>query len=376
MRILIMMSDTGGGHRSCAIALQQEFARLEPGRHQAYIADVYRACTPRPFNLMPDVYPLLLKHCPRLWQWTFRYYGSAVPEEFMGRVLRPYCQPYFELLLRAYEPDLILTVNPLLHPVLFRVLEALGRDIPVATVISDLLQPHSSWFHAKLDRCFVPTAQAAVTAKQARVPNARIRVYGLPVRREFIGLNPDKAQWKRALGFCPDQPLVLLLGGGEGISAGAPLVARLVNAMAAKRLPALQLAIICGRNEALRARLQSEYAGAGVRVEGYTEAMHMWMAASDCAVTKAGPNTIMEAAAAGLPVILNHYISGQEELNPDFVVRRQMGCYAAEPGRQVQILKEWLESDSALAQLAVNARNVSTAHAGELIAKELVHQFA
>ncbi len=376
MRVLILMSDTGGGHRSCAIALQQEFARLPAGDHQVDFIDVYRFCTPRPFCYLPDAYPLVINHWPTLWQWMFETYGPMVTEERMASLWSGYCQPYFALLLERFRPDLIVTVNPLLLAVLFRVLDSLGSSIPVASVVSDLVAPHASWFHPRLDLAFVPTSSGAAAARRTGVPAPAIRVYGLPVRREFIEAERNKPRVKAALGFQPDLPLLLVTGGGEGMGSNYPLLLRLRAAVATGSLPDLQVAVICGRNEEQHKLLQARFGDPKVRILSYVDNMHEWMAASDVAITKAGPNTIMEAATMGLPLIVSSFIPGQEKYNPAFVHQRRLGCFAANVEAQLDVLTDWLGNRDVLTQLSCQASAAATTSAGTLIVRELVLRYA
>ena len=58
---------------------------------------------------------------------------------------------------------------------------------------------------------------------------------------------------------------------------------------------------------------------------GFVTNMSEYMAASDVLVTKAGPGTIAEAAAVGLPVMLTSFLPGQEEGNADFVIEKDFG---------------------------------------------------
>lgn len=375
MRVLIAMSDIGGGHRSCGQALRQEFARWFPDRHQVAVADVFRECAPWPFAYLPALYPRLVSGWPGFWRWTFASYGSLVSEATMDRWVGGYCRPFFETLLTVHRPDLIVTVNPLLHPVMLRTLRETGRNIPVAVVVSDLICPHRTWFHARLDLCFVPTGQAVTAALGQGIPARRIRAYGLPLRREFVELAPlDRSHWKRQLGLDPDRPLVLLMGGGEGIGV-ATLFDLIVNAMDRGELPPVQVAVICGRNQALQVRLRRVSNGANLHVLGFVSDIHRWMAASDCAVTKAGPNTIMEAAATGLPLILSGHVPGQEDHNPAWVKDRGMGVYADSPPAQLRILQQWLTDGALLHRLSRNARAASTVRAGRNIVRELDRRF-
>ena len=55
------------------------------------------------------------------------------------------------------------------------------------------------------------------------------------------------------------------------------------------------------------------------------------MRAADLVVTKAGPGTIAEAVATGIPLLLTGYLPGQETPNVDYVVRNGIGAYVPDP---------------------------------------------
>jgi 1,2-diacylglycerol 3-beta-galactosyltransferase len=93
------------------------------------------------------------------------------------------------------------------------------------------------------------------------------------------------------------------------------------------------------------------------------------MAASDILVTKAGPSTVSEAMAMGLPMILSGYLPGQEDGNMKIVVRGKAGVYAPRPKQMAQTLREWLAPDSnTLAEYAEAARKMGHPYAADAIA--------
>ena len=94
------------------------------------------------------------------------------------------------------------------------------------------------------------------------------------------------------------------------------------------------------------------------------------MHAADIIVTKAGPGTITEAMACGLPIILTGAVPGQEEGNVAFVVEHDLGVLARSPASVVSALRGLLEPDSPrLEELRANVRRMSRPGAAFDIAK-------
>jgi 1,2-diacylglycerol 3-beta-galactosyltransferase len=69
-RVMILMSDTGGGHRASAQALQSAFQHLYGDEYQISIVDLWAEHTPWPYNGMPTQYSFLVKY-PVLWRASF-----------------------------------------------------------------------------------------------------------------------------------------------------------------------------------------------------------------------------------------------------------------------------------------------------------------
>ena len=71
-RILILMSDTGGGHRASAQALKAGFDELYPDRFQIDIIDLISDHLIWPLNQLPKMYPFLSNDAPWMWKALVR----------------------------------------------------------------------------------------------------------------------------------------------------------------------------------------------------------------------------------------------------------------------------------------------------------------
>jgi 1,2-diacylglycerol 3-beta-galactosyltransferase len=375
LRLLLLFSDTGGGHRSAAEALVEAWQAEHAGRVRADLVDVFRSYTPFPFNRFGPSYPWVVKHCSRAYAATFHRSDTPRRVWALARAAYGYVRPGLRRLLAEHPADLIVSVHPLFNHCVNWALRELGLRRPYVTVVTDLWTAHAFWFYPHATHVIVPTEGARERGLRCGVPAERLTVRGLPVARRFTaGLRrvPGKAAARARLGLDPRRRVVLLVGGGDGMG---PLerTARAIDAALAGPDPAAQLAVITGRNAALRERLRAERWGVPVRVEGFVRNMPEWMAAADVLVTKAGPGTITEGLLSGLPLVLMGKVPGQEDGNVAYVVESGAGVWQPDPGRAAAQLREWLApGNSALARMAERARGLAYPDAASDIAADIL----
>jgi len=121
----------------------------------------------------------------------------------------------------------------------------------------------------------------------------------------------------------------------------------------------------------------AEYISSFGRVDviglGFVTNMAEYMAASDVLVTKAGPGTIAEAAAVGLPVMLTSFLPGQEEGNADFVIEKQFGALVPDydPTAIADEVCDWLSNEEKLADMSRSASVAGVPLAARDIARKI-----
>lgn len=341
LRILILYSNTGGGHRACAEALRQEFLRRNP-QHQIRLEDVLLQRTFWPLSESDRFYFWAVSKAP--WFWKALYFSVARREVFaaLHRSLGPIIGPRVRHIYDTFRPDLVISAHPLLNHLPRRVLrrwreENAWQPVPFATVITDLTTFHPAWVDPKADLITVATEEAYQDVLRLRASPDRVRILGLPVREVFRHVPEDRKRLRERLGLARDLPLILLMSGGQGMGPVEEISTAIAQAG-----PDAQLAVVCGRNEKLKRRLEAKTWPIPTRVLGFVEDVHLWMGASDVLVTKAGPGTIAEALICGLPMILYGHIPGQEEGNVTFVLKREIGTYITQPREIAETLTRWL----------------------------------
>lgn len=360
-RILLAYSDTGGGHRSAARAIADAIAAQRAGT-VIDGCDVLAEYAPWPFRRMPAWYPRAIDRGAPLWGAGFALTDTARRAAALQRLAWPVVRAGFARLARERRPDVVVSTHPLLASPLRRALP----DVPIVTVVTDLVSGHAWWYDACADLVVVPTTAARARAIDCGVPMDRLAVCGLPVDEGAIAVAGEKPALQRALGWATDRPTVLLVGGAEGMG---PLEA-LATAIDGAALDC-DLAIVAGRNTALLEALRARAWKGRVHAYGYVSHFTQLLRAAATIVTKAGPGTIAESCAAGCPMVLFGAIPGQETGNVEHVTQAGAGVWAPSPEAVVTALAAWLDrrdGPAALRRASRAALRLARPHAARDIA--------
>ena len=338
-----------------------------PPAYRIEIVDVFEEYSRFPLREAVKLYGPTIRFNPKLYGRFFHLSNQPETVSAIRTVATPFIQNGLMRLITSVRPDVIVSVHPMLNHVTIQALQELGLPIPFITVVTDLISVHYAWFAPGADAYIVPTEQAKRLALQRGLDPERMHVLGMPIDPKFRRLVASKPELQRKFGLEPGKPVVLLVGGGDG-AGGLEAATR---AISRARLP-VQLMIVTGRNRRLYARLQRTRSTLHVpaQVFGFVQNMPELMHAADVIITKAGPGTICEALACGLPIILSGYVPGQESGNVDFVVTSGVGTLAHNSVELVDMLRRLVKPGSPeMRRQLENAKRVSRPWASFDIAK-------
>lgn len=365
-RLLLVFFDTGGGHRSSASAVAEALRDLYGETAQIELVEMMTGYMPWPLNRLDNIYTHLVRL--RGWPWAVTYHLSDGPRRvtLLKRAYWPLVHTALLRFLHDHTADAIVCCHPLLKAPILQALDETKTETPLITLMTDLIAGHAFWFVAGDTHCLVPTEGARQRALARGLTGEYIRVTGLPVSPRFIAAaQEDSLIVRRRLGLEADLPVVLLVGGAEGMGP----FRRLCRTIADSGVQA-QLVMVAGRNERLQARLTAEAWPLPVQVKGFVRNMHEWMRAADLLVTKAGPSTISEALVMGLPIVLSGALPGQEQPNVGYVVQSGAGVWAPSPKQAAAAVRKLLSPGGlSLAQMAARARALAQPDAARRVAE-------
>ncbi len=367
-RAMFLISDTGGGHRSAANAITAALDEIQtPHAFEHRVEDVAAHCS-FPLTQLGLGYSMALRYAPPVYGAL--YYATNGRRRY--KALIRFCEPLYRERLRdlfiSYQPDVIISVHPLLnHAALRARADAHMQHVPIVTVITDLGKVHESWLVADADAVVVPAREVYQRALSRGVSPARLRLLGHPIHPKFDDVTGTAAELRAQLDLPTDGLIVMLMAGGEG---GGKLLSTAL-ALARARLP-VQLVVVCGRNEHLQQKLSEMSKGlpTPMHVLGFTDKIPEYFRAADLLVTKAGPGTLAEANAAQLPVIVYDYVPGQERGNVDFVRHNGLGEVAIGSASQVvEAVRSMIRTPERLAAIRHNQEIVAPRRSSRRIAE-------
>lgn len=342
--VLILTSNTGGGHRSAAIALEDSLKHIGLQQSQVEITQVLEEAT-LASRWMADLYNYLL----RTHQDKMKYYYWAInrlkPNE--SKLLFKSALKYGRKVMETFSPSVIVSVHPMTHHFFVYILKSMGLygKIPLVTVVTDPCYGFwEGWACSDVKEYYVATEDARQQLLDYRVPPHRIYEVGMPVHRRFQPASQErKLKLRTEFGLDPNLFTVFLNAGW----VGGGNIPNIYQALSQANLP-IQAVFLAGRNEKLfvEAHEVAKAASFPVHVLGYTDEIHKLMQASDVMVSKLGGLTTFEALASQLPIIADVVTPPmpQEEQTGMYIEKTGTGVLLDHPDRIVSVVRSLMNS--------------------------------
>lgn len=301
-KILIISSDTGGGHRSAAAAIVagvQKFLDSE-----SYAIRVVRAIEESHHlaDKLVRLYNWILRnrqHWMKYYYWFINRIRPDTREFFHKR-----CVGYVRDLFERWCPHIVVSVHPLTQHIFGRVLKELNLAdrVPLVSVVTDPCYGFwRGWACDAVTLYLVASEEARRQLIDYGVAPERIKISGMPVHPKFAYPGEEAAQAaRRALGLDPEKFTVFVnagwIGGGN--------IPQIFRELVQGELD-VQAIFLAGKNDDLRAVAESiaQEAAFPIKVIGYSDEIEQLMSAANVMISKLGGLTTFEALACRVPII-------------------------------------------------------------------------
>jgi 1,2-diacylglycerol 3-beta-galactosyltransferase len=330
-RILFIISDTGGGHRSAANAITAALTATGVNV-TCEMVDLLRASGLPGIRNAPELYAFFSSGHIWLHNFLFRLFNSAWVMDISSKLSYCFARSRIRKLVEAFKPELVVVIHPLAVRPMCTYRDETNASWPVITVVTDLISVHASWLSPRADLYLLPTQAAVDLAVKHGISHSKAVLTGFPVHPRFCAPQAACAKLRSCLGIPVDRFTLLLTSGG----AGGGQVELLVKELE-RECSQCTLLVVTGRNSSLRQKLAERPAAPKYTyVYGFVDHMEQLMAACDVVITKAGPGTIMEAATLKNPLLVTGAVGLQEEGNIDFVLESKIGVLCSTPSTVAQ----------------------------------------
>jgi UDP-N-acetylglucosamine:LPS N-acetylglucosamine transferase len=301
-KILIISSDTGGGHRSAAAAIVAGIQGFVAG--ESYAIRVVRAVEESAAlaDRMVRLYNWLLRHKQHWMKYYFWVLNRIRPET--RRVFHARSIGYVRELFQRWCPHIVVSVHPLTQHIFARVLKEMGLAdrIPLVTVVTDPYYGFwKGWACDDVSLYLVASEEARRQLIDYGISPERIKISGMPVHPKFSFPGEQAAQVARtALGLEADKFTVFVNAGWEGGGNIPEIFRELVRGDLD-----VQAIFLAGKNEALKNEAETLAAEAKfpIKVIGYSDEVEQLMNAASVMISKLGGLSTFEAMSCRVPII-------------------------------------------------------------------------
>ena len=301
-KILIISSDTGGGHRSAALAITEGLQNFWKG--ESSVVRTIKAVEESHHitEKLVNLYNWMLQnrqHWMKYLYWAVNKIRPETRDFFHNR-----CIGYIRSQFDKWCPHVVVSVHPLTQHIVAKILKELNlaEQVPLVTVVTDPCYGFwKGWACDDVSLYLVANDEARRQLLDYGISPERIKVSGMPVNPKFREIDEADAQIARkAYGLSPDKFTVFLnagwIGGGN--------IPQIFKELVRGELD-VQAIFLAGKNEQLRIQAEqiAKHAKFPVKVIGYSDEIEKLMQSANVMISKLGGLTTFEALACRLPII-------------------------------------------------------------------------
>ncbi len=356
-RVLFLYLRTGGGHRAPAVAISKAIERKWENKVKVSVVDAELTEEKKRISFLEKGYAFLALYLPFIYLLLYKISEIPAVMSLWEKIFHLKYGKDVKEIIDSFNPDVIAIMHPLLHLTVRKAVK--GKDVKLFTPVLDPYTPHPSWFRNPDSEYFVASKHLYdLAVNKFKVPESKLHLVPLALDPDVEGpvSEEDKRKLKEKLGFSPDLPMVLIVGGGDGMRGGEKLFKKLAESGIPDEA---HLVLSAGRNKAQFDKVKKFIKSFGssrgkLEVYGFIPFIRDLMKSADVMITKAGSSTLFEVMTMRKPFVIASYIPGQEKGNVDYVVDKKLGFYEKRSKNIVRIVKNLLEDKNLVEELVAN----------------------
>ncbi|MCX6797521.1 MAG: glycosyltransferase, partial [Candidatus Doudnabacteria bacterium] len=259
------------------------------------------------------IHQYITKHLPFVWSWLYK--SSLV--NFLTLPLRVPLASFnyrqAKKIIDEFKPELIICVQTTASAVVAYLKRKKLYNNLFAIGFSDF-HLHRYWLYEEADFYLANIQEQKEEMARLGINPNKIFVCGMNARPK---LAIDKISVKNKLNAPLEKKVILVGAGSLGIGLNLKMLDDIKNQLDAT------IIVVCGKNQKLYEELLP-FETSKFIVKGFYKPMDELYAIADIFVSKPGGLTTTEALAWKLPMLITHFLPGQEELNINYLASKNL----------------------------------------------------
>lgn len=371
-KYLFFYLNTGGGHLAPAKAVAEQIVNNSQDI-EVILQDGFEKASKMFSSFIVDGYKTLQTYSPKLYEILYALNKNKIFTKNTIDNIHSIIKYDILEMIDYFNPDKIVIFHSFLIKPVIKAVEKLGLKIPVIVAVTDPITPPPIWFvHKNID--FIVFSKGAYDyAIEKGIDKNRLTILNFPLASKFSKPMSEKQviEFKKQKDLPLDKPIILVLGGADGIPKGRKIIKRLVEA----EIDA-QIIIVCGRNQVLYNKCLKFKENNNIDnliVLGYIDFVYELMNSSDIVISKCGASTFMEILLSQKIPIINSYLWEQEKGNVEFIVDNDLGFYEKSTKKIAKIVKKLLEKPDLMDELKHNIKSMKLKNGNTEIANFIIN---
>jgi len=344
------------GHRSAAIAIEKALKDLQPGTEILNI-NAFNYTNPIAEKVVNRIYMSVIKSTPQIWEYL--YDNPKVMEKIskLKKNLHNVNSPKFKILFDKFKPDAVICTQAFPCGMVADFKEVYNSNLPLIAVLTDYV-PHAYWVYDKINYYITPCEEVTKQLMQKSVPLDKIKTFGIPFDNKFNKSLP-RNEIIRKLKLKPDVPILLIMGGGQGLGP----IKTIVKSLEKSKIEFQEL-IVTGINKKLYKSLNKKIAKCKKRILlfGFVDNINELMGVADIIITKPGGITTAEALTKGVPMIIVKPIPGQEANNSRYLTEKGVAIKIDKPKEITNAIETLLKNPEKLNAMRQATKDIAKPH--------------
>lgn len=351
------------GHHSATLAIEKALKLIAP-QTQILNINAFNYTNPISEKIVNRLYMGIIKRTPKVWGYLYDNIKIKKKIERFKEVVHQFNCPKLKELFERFRPDAVVCTQAFPCGMVADFKKTYNSNIPLVAVLTDYV-PHSYWIYDTVNYYITPSEEISQRLNQKGVPLEKIKALGIPFDPIFNELQDKQAIIKK-LNLDPNLPIILIMGGGQGLGPIKTVIGSLE-----KIKNKIQEIIVTGSNKKLYQSLKknSKKYKQKILIFGYINNIHELMSVSEIIITKPGGITTAEALSKRLPMVIVKPLPGQEANNTQYLIEKKAAIKADNPKKINLLIENLLKDKEKLNLMRQSAERISKPNASIDIAR-------